>query len=289
MHRRLLVLGLLVGTVACGDVNAALEHLLEARRLTSDLQVQFAKAADAASRAVMAEADETSTVAAAEAATATQAVQADIVRLGPVLEGLHATDEQRLLKEFVGRFDAYRALDGRILELAVQNTNLKARRLAFGPAQDAADAFRDALAPIVSAVPPRDEWRAKALVATAVLTVREIQVLQSPHIADAEDAAMTRMEGRMATSEVAARTSLAALAGLVPASSRPQVAAATAALDTFVGLNAEIIALSRRNTNVRSLALSLEQKPALVASCEASLRALHDALAKRGYNYDRFR
>jgi formate dehydrogenase major subunit len=57
----------------------------------------------------MAEADETSTVAAAEAAAATQAVQADIAKLGPVLEGLHATDEQSLLKEFVGRFDAYRA------------------------------------------------------------------------------------------------------------------------------------------------------------------------------------
>ena len=50
-----------------------------------------------------------------------------------------------------------------------------------------------------------------------------------------------------------------------------------------MGLNGQIIALSRRNTNVRSLALSLDQKRALTATCEESLRALQDALAKRGF------
>ena len=48
-------------------------------------------------------------------------------------------------------------------------------------------------------------------------------------------------------------------------------------------LNAQIIALSRRNTNVRSLALSLDQKRTIIAGCEESLHALRDALARRGY------
>ena len=39
---------------------------------------------------------------------------------------------------------------------------------------------------------------------------------------------------------------------------RPQLAAASAALDRFMGLNVQIIGLSRQNTNVRSLALSLD-------------------------------
>jgi hypothetical protein len=50
-----------------------------------------------------------------------------------------------------------------------------------------------------------------------------------------------------------------------------------------MALNAEIIALSRRNTNVRSLALSLDQKRTLTAACETSLRELQNALAKRGF------
>ena len=55
-----------------------------------------------------------------------------------------------------------------------------------------------------------------------------------------------------------------------------------AALDRFLAVNAEIVVLSRRNSNVRSLALSLAQKRVLAAQCEDALRALEDALAKRG-------
>ena len=86
----------------------------------------------------------------------------------------------------------YRELDRHILDLAVENTNLKAQRLSFGPAQDAATSFRDALEAVVPAGGASDTWRVKALVATAVASVREIQVLQAPHIADRRRRAMTR-------------------------------------------------------------------------------------------------
>ena len=126
-------------------------------------------------------------------------------------------------------------------------------------------------------------WRAKALVATAVSTVREIQVLQAPHIADADEAVMTRMESHMAKSETTARSALETLATLVKPASPARLAGAGTALDRFMALNAEIIGLSRRNTTVRSLALSLDQKRTLTAACEGSLRELQNALAKHGF------
>src|SRR4029078_13308238 len=168
-------------------------------------------------------------------------VQRDIEALGPILQGLSYSDESRLLQAFVSQFAEYRALDRRILDLAVENTNLKAQRLAFGPAQEAADSFRDALQAIAPSAAAKDLWQVKALVATAVSTVREIQVLQAPHIADADEAVMTRMESHMAKSETAARSALETLATLVEPSSRPRLAAAATALDRFMGLNAEII------------------------------------------------
>ena len=113
--------------------------------------------------------------------------------------------------------------------------------------------------------------------------MREIQVVQAPHIAEADDEAMTGMEKRMATAEGVARGALEALATVVPPGSRPQVAAAVAALDRFMAVNAEIVVLSRRNSNVRSLALSLGQKRMLTAQCEETLRALQEALAKRAF------
>ena len=271
-------------TAAAGcDVNSALERLSDARHLAADLFVQFTKAADAANRAVMADTDETSVAFAREAEEAKAAVQTTLDALGPILQGLNYSDETRLLQEFVSRFAEYRELDRRILDLAVENTNLKAQRLSFGSAQEAADSFRDAVEAVAPLDAARDTWRVKALAATAVAAVRELQVLQAPHIAEADDAVMTRMEKRMATSEAAARSALEALAPLVQPASRQKLAAATAALDRFMGINAQIIALSRQNTNVRSLALSLNQKGKVTGACEDSLRALRDALSKRGF------
>jgi hypothetical protein len=254
------------------DVNRALEQLSEARRLSSDLLVQFTKAADATNRAVMADTDAASVEFAREAEQAKQGVQKDIDALGPVLQGLKFADESRLLQQVVGRFGEYSALDRHILDLAVENTNLKAQRLSFGPAQDAAKSFGDALETVVPAAPANDSWRVKALVAMAVASVREIQVLQAPHIADPDDSAMTRLEQRMASAEASARSALATLATLVPPASRPQLVAASVALDQFMAVNAQVIALSRRNTNVRSLALSLNQKRPLIAALLRSRR-----------------
>jgi hypothetical protein len=267
---------------ACGDVNAALEKVSEARQLSADLLVQFTKASDAANRAVMADTDETSVRFAKESRDASEAVQKDVGALRPKLESLGFSDETRLLNEFANRFAEYRTLDQRILDLAVENTNLKAQRLAFGPAQEAADAFRDALN---AAIAPagRDAWHVEALAATAVKTVREIQVLQAPHIANADEAVMTRMEKEMATSETAARKAIDALRPLLPPSAQGHLRTATAALDRFMDFNTQIITLSRRNTNVRSLALSLDEKQKLTTSCEQSLQALQAALAKRGF------
>ena len=137
--------------------------------------------------------------------------------------------------------------------------------------------------PEIMPLAPGDKWRVEALVATAVATVREIQVLQAPHIADADEAVMTRMEKSMATSEAAARDALKALSSLVDPGYKARIVAATATLDRFMAINQQIISLSRRNTNVRSLALSLNQKGKVIPGCENALHALRDPLSKRGF------
>lgn len=272
----------------CGDVNHALAQLSEARRLSADLLVQFTRAVDAANRAVMADTDDASVAFARQAEQAKQAVQKDTDELKPILQNLGYSDEVQVLDEFGTRFKAYEAMDHTILDLAVENTNLKAQRLSFGPAQEAATAFREALDAVAPLDERKDAWHVKALVATALASVRQIQVLQAPHIADPDDAAMTRVEQQMATSEAGARAALGSLAPLAQPASRPRLAAATAALDRFMGVNAQIVALSRRNTNVRSLALSLNEKSPLIKACEDSLTRLQEALHKRGFTERRY-
>jgi hypothetical protein len=277
-----------VGLAACTTtpLETSIQRLVDANKLAADLLVEFSKAGDAANRAVMADTDETSVVFAGEAEQATQAVEKDSAALRSLLTSLQYSNELRLLDEFDKRFAEYRALDRSVLDLAVENTNLKAQRLSFGQASEAADTFRMSLDAMMPAK-QSDAWRVKAFAATAVGAVREIQALQAPHIAASDDAVMTRIEGRMTAAAGVARDQLTMLAGATAPASRTQLAAASASLDQFLDLNAQLTALSRRNTNVRSLALSLGQKRMRTAACEDSLRALQDALSKRGFSATR--
>jgi hypothetical protein len=270
-------------TASACNVNAALEEVLEARHLADDLTVQFTKAADASNLAVMADTDEASSRFASEAKQRTAAAQKDADALRPLLETLKFTEEARLLAEFQSRFSAYQDVDRNILELAIENTNLKAQRLSFTVAEEAVEALRSALTGLEPSDDSREGWHVKALAASSVANATEIQSLQAPHIAETDDAVMTRIEQKMADADAAARRDLLALATLVRPASRPKLAAATAALDRLAEVNRQILGLSRRNTNVRSLALSLNQKRAVVADCEERLHALQAALSKRGY------
>jgi hypothetical protein len=271
---------MLAVSLACGT-STTFDQLSEARRLSADLLIQFTKAGDAANRAVMADTDETSIAFAKEAEDSKTAVQTDVDTLRPLLQKLDYTDEDRLVQEFVGRFAEYRELDRKILELAVENTNLKAQRLSFGAAQDAADAFTKSLESVTPAA-SGEMWQVRAIVAGAVAALRDIQAAQAPHIAEAEDAVMTRIETRMKAAEATVRNALQSLRPLVAPTSQRQVMDATTAFDRFMSVNAQIVELSRRNTNVRSLMLSLNQKGKLTSACETALRALQEALAKRG-------
>jgi hypothetical protein len=279
MTTRVIMVASAIAAAAC-SAQAVLTQQVEARRLVSDLQVQFSTTVDASNRAVMTDADEDAKAAVRQAEQATQSVQRDVADLRTVLMSMGYSEELELLNGFTKRFDDYRNIDGEILPLAVENTNAKAQRLSFGPAADAVNEFRTALDALVKSAPAGAAPRLEILAARAVADVLDIQAMHAPHIAEAEDAAMTRMEQRMAASEREARNALEQMETLVPGASRPQLKAAAAALDRFSAIHREIITLSRRNSDVRSLALTLGRKRMITAQCGEQLQALQSALAK---------
>ena len=273
----------LVALSCHGGADPAFTQLAEARGLADELRVQLAKASDASDRAVMADTDEESIAFARDAEKATRAIETDTAALATRLQSLGYATDVRALQDFTGHFAEYRNLDRNVLELAVQNTNLKAQRLSFGPVREAADAVRDALQAAALSAPANDRCRVYALVARAELAVREIQILQAPHIAEPDESAMAKIEKEMAERQATARDTLKTLASGASAAAARQLEAAGAALGRFDKLSAELVALSRRNSNVRSLALALRRAPALVSACDGSLAALQDSLAKEGF------
>jgi negative regulator of replication initiation len=87
----------------------------------------------------------------------------------------------------------------------------------------------------------------------------------------------------MSVSAIDARKALDELRAITSLQAAPQLAAAAAALDRFMSVHNEIVTLSRRNSDVRSLALSLGRKRTVTAECEAHLQALEEVLAKHEF------
>lgn len=266
---------------ACrGRSEPAFVRLAEARRLVTQMRVDLSKASDASDRAVLADTDEQSVDFAGQARAALDAVG---VALAPLADRVSGSDAGRLA-QFRQELDRYRKLDGEILALAVENTNLKAQRLSFGPVRQAASDLAVTLDRAAKVTPPARRCRVQELVARAELAVAAIQVLQAPHIAEPSDAEMTRLEHEMAAQQPNARAALDDLSTAGGPAIDADLQAARKALDHFDELSRELIALSRQNTNVRSLRLAIHDKPPLTAACDASLAWLEEALTKEGFS-----
>jgi len=259
----------------------AFTRQIEARRLAQELLIHFTKASDATNRAVMADTDEASETYAHEARQETRTLETDATALQKLVEEPGYSEEAASLSEFRAAYAKYLELDKTILALAVENTNLKAQRLSFGPVHAAATSFCDALADLSHAVPAKDAWSVRVSALAASLAIRELEVLQAQHIAEPNDATMSELEKQMAKLEADARGALAELGASTASGLQPGIEAANAALLQFMNGHAQLIALSRRNSNVRSQALALGPKPPLTAACERSLQALVKLLGQR--------
>ena len=82
----------------------------------------------------------------------------------------------------------------------------------------------------------------------------------------------------MAGEDTQVRKSLGGLAALVRFSKDPDLATAAARYVEFSHIRTQILALSRENTNVRSLSISLNQKRKVMLACQAALGALQQAI-----------
>ncbi|MGC4085404.1 MAG: hypothetical protein QM736_25600 [Vicinamibacterales bacterium] len=256
-----------------------LTRLMEARRLSAELRTSFARANEASTRAVLADTDDVSAATAKEATDATASVAETLTRLQTLVTSLGYDAEREALARFANRFAEFQKLDAEILTLAVENTNLKAQRLSFGAAREMGEAIAGELEKVAVGAPAETDAQAKAIRAD----LYELLFIQSRHIAEADDGVMTELEARSQTVIADARARLARLKGQTRRSDAiAALDAATSLFTRFVDTHDEIVALSRRNTNVRSLALILGRARVVVADCNVELNTIEQLLAGHG-------
>lgn len=263
----------------CGEPKPVLSELMEARSVTSELRAAFLQASEASNRAVLADTDDVSAAAAKDAGEARAVVVERLTSLQGVVHSLGYTAEIETLDRFKTRFAEYQKLDSEILALAVENTNLKAQRLTFGAVREMADGMTAELLQVSGAAKSADvDGQVQAIRAD----VYEMLFIEARHNAEADEAAMTQLEQRATALAGDARERLARLSRATSGSPAATVKAATSLFERLMATHDEVIALSRRNTNVRSLALTFGRARIVAAECADVLRLLQDSLATHG-------
>jgi hypothetical protein len=247
--------------------------------LVDQMRLALAEASEAEKSAVMAVTDQDSQKYADQARAATARVEKACTQLGTLLQAHGTPAERESLDKFGAGFAQFQTIDRELLALAVENTNLKAYSLAFGPAAQAITDMDGALSRLAAKNQAGPQAMSIVLAASGAQTAAlRIQALLPPHIAEESDAKMDQLEAAMARQDQQVHQNLDALAAIPGMKADSDLAAATSSYDRFNCLRKEILTLSRQNTNVRSLTISLDKKRPVMFTCEDALAALKQAI-----------
>ena len=133
------------------EENPAAELAFRTRRmeLLDRMQLNLSLSSEAEKSAVMAVTDAESQTFADQARSASAELESERGELQRMVETSGTSAEAGLLDQFSRAFAECRKIDDGLLDLAVENTNLKAYSLAFGPAAEAMGRTDRALSEIV--------------------------------------------------------------------------------------------------------------------------------------------
>jgi len=261
------------------SVRSIYTNLLEKKKVLEHLRSDLFESVEMEKTAVMALNDQDSWKFADQSRAAAARVEANLGTLRTLIAARSVPTEKELLEEFAGCWSELSKIDQRILPLAVENTNLKAAQLSREQGGASMQRFEQALESLRLAAAGKehqqqiDDESSRALIAGLKLFN-----LQSPHIAEAEDTGMDALETRMQAEREIVLRSLARLGTFVDTENEVPLARANAAFTDFLAVNDQVVRLSRLNSNIKSLELSMGRKRLLVATCTDALATLQESM-----------
>lgn len=265
------------------EPNCAEQILFKTKRaeLVSQMQQALFSGAEAEKSAVLAITDQESQSFADQARAASGQVEQESKALASLLETGGTQDQKELLAQFSRAFAELGRVDDDLLNLAVKNTNLKAYGLAFGPATEALKEMDDALSRIVERGANSTAPEAKRVILLASLAqaaALRMQTLLPPHIAEENNDKMDALEALMTREDQKVRKALDGLSSLVKPTGNADFETVVSSYARLSKIRAQILELSRENTNVRSLHISLNQGRKAMFACQAALTSLEQAI-----------
>jgi len=270
------------------DLRDIVGNIVKKTELLSTMRINLLKSVETEKSAVMADTDEASRDFADQSRRAADLVERDRRELELLLNRDHTDKEMDLFHEFDTCWTALRKIDQEVLDFAVQNTNLKAAALSFGKGNETIKRFEHDLRNLIHSTSSSDKCSHVVIPASDALAAGlRIQGLHAPHIAEASDARMDEIEAEMRQDGEIVESSLKRLSDSVPEENRALLQDARAAYEEFAAVTAEVIKLSRENTNIKSFELSLGKKRKIAAQCDEILIGLQEAVRSREFKATR--
>jgi hypothetical protein len=258
------------------------EGIARRNEILSTMRINLLKAIEAEKSAILPETEEASQSFADQARAATDSVEKGRREIEAIINEERMPKEMRLMEEFDLCWMEFQRLDQMLLALAVQDTNVKATRLSSTKAAEVLRRFEEHLTHLIQANSNGAESNQVLELSYAALVAGlKIHSLHTIHIPEPTDEQMDAIEKQMKSYDQVVRTSLNSLSRLVAESGQDDLKQAVKAYDEFMRLTDEVIRLSRMNTNIKSLELSLGRKRMVSAQCEEVLTALQEAVRSR--------
>lgn len=266
------------------SMNTVYENILEQKKVLEQMRIQLLKSVEMEQRAVMALTDRESEEYAQQSRAASKAVDQNLALLSPLVEAQPMPNEKPLLAEFATCWAELGAVDRVILQLAVENTNLKAAALSREKGAEILQRFErnlDALRELSRET--ANASRAAELASRAMIASLKIYALHGPHIIETASDTMDQYERRIHEHANEVAQALDALNGIVAADHRERVSQAQATFAEFAALTAQVVELSRQNSNIKSLELSMGRKRSIAAQCDEILAALQETVQNKPF------
>jgi len=258
--------------------------IIQENEIVSQMRIDLLKSVEMEKNAVMAVTDDESRNFAGQSLAASAAVEKNLELLNSLIKAAPRQTEQKLIADFSDCWTEFRRLDQEILDLAVQNTNLKAASLSREKGSETIERIENILKNVMSAYAGSGkDSRVTRLSYRIINTALKIQILHSAHIAESSDLKMDQLEAKIKSEESEAAKCLHELDEIVDQQNRNGLLQAKDAFSEFNRVTAAVVQLSRQNSNIKSLELSLSKKRKATIICDEILAAFQESVQKRSF------
>jgi hypothetical protein len=267
-------------------INDTYLHVVQKIEILSQMRINLLKSVEMEKNAVMAPTDEESRQFADESLAASKAVEQDLKILLPLINASSLQNEEKLVKEFDTCWTEFGKLDQVILEFAVQNTNLKAAGLSREKGAETIQRFVTVVEDVVrSNLGTANDHQAAVALPSLLATTAALQIfsLHPSHIAEISEEKMDQIEIQIKAKEKEVVQALDDLAPIVDERTQEELLQAKEAFSKFMEVTSMVITLSRQNSNIKSLELSLGRKRVIAAQCQEILSALQKGVQDRPF------